>query len=121
MRQNPWHAARSALEQEVTLLFDNRHLFVKRHLKPAEKRTVADMTRRQPQLKALREIVNEVYRLFDRRCRTETALKKLARLRSRVRRFKTLSKTVRKLFTANIEKALTSLWMMHFCHQHLTL
>ena len=97
------------LEQEVTVLFDNRHLFVKRQLKPIEKRTLADMTRRQPQLKALREIMHEVYRLFDRRCRTETALKKLAWLRCRVRRFKTLSKTLRKLFTANIEKALTFL------------
>jgi hypothetical protein len=30
--------------------------------------------------------VDTVYRLFDRRCRTETALAKLARLRRRVQR-----------------------------------
>jgi len=31
--------------------------------------------------------MEEVYRLFDRRCRTDTALSKLARLRQRVRRW----------------------------------
>jgi len=60
-------------------------------------------------LRKLRSIVDEVYRLFDRRCRSETALEKLARLRRRVRRFKALGQTLRKLFTPNIEKALTFL------------
>jgi len=40
---------------------------------------------------------------------TETSLEKLAVLRRRIRRFKTLSRTLKKLFTANIEKALTFL------------
>jgi hypothetical protein len=53
--------------------------------------------------------MDEVYRLFDRRCRTETALEKLAKLRYRVRRFKTLGQALKKLFTPNIEKALTFL------------
>jgi hypothetical protein len=53
--------------------------------------------------------MDPVYHLFDRRCRTETALEKLAVLRRRVRRFKTLGKTLKKLFTPNIEKALTFL------------
>ena len=50
--------------------------------------------------------MDQVYRLFDRRCRTETALGKLAKLRHRVRRFKTLGQSLKKLFTPNIEKAL---------------
>ena len=49
------------------------------------------------------------YRLFDRRCRTETALGKLAKLRERVRRFKKVGKTLSKLFSPNLEKALTFL------------
>ena len=44
-------------------------------------------TRGQPQLRTLRGLMEEVYRLFDRRCRTATALAKLARLRTRLRRF----------------------------------
>ena len=50
--------------------------------------------------------MTEVYRLFDRRCRTHTALDKLARLRRRVRRFKKIGKTLNKLFSPNLEKAL---------------
>jgi hypothetical protein len=53
--------------------------------------------------------MNQVYRLFDRRCRTETALAKLAGLRRRVRRFKWIGKTLQKLFSPNLEKALTFL------------
>ena len=53
--------------------------------------------------------MDQVGRLFDRRCRTETALEKLAKLRRRARRFKTLGQTLKKLFTPNIEKALTFL------------
>ncbi len=53
--------------------------------------------------------MDEVYRLFDRRCRTDTALEKLAKLRSRVRRFKHVGRTLNKLFSPNLEKALTFL------------
>ena len=53
--------------------------------------------------------MNEVYRLFDRRCRSDTALQKLAQLRRRVRRFKRVGKTLQKLFSPNLEKALTFL------------
>ena len=67
------------------------------------------MTRGLPELRALRDIMNEVYRLFDRRCRTETALDKLAKLRRRVRRFKKIGQTLKKLFVPNLEKALTFL------------
>ena len=53
--------------------------------------------------------MDEVYRLFDRRCRTDTALSKLAELRKRVRRFRKVGKTLGKLFSPNLDKALTFL------------
>ena len=53
--------------------------------------------------------MEEVYRLFDRRCRTDTALAKLAKLRQRVRRFKLVGKILNKLRSPNLEKALTFL------------
>src|SRR5690349_6317260 len=46
---------------------------------------------------------------FDRRCRTQTALAKLATLRRRVQRFKALGDTRKKLFAPTLEKALTFL------------
>jgi hypothetical protein len=97
------------LQRKIGDLFDHRHLFVARHLTPAERRTVQRITRGLPHLRALREIMDEVYRLFDRRCRTHTALAKLAKLRSRVRRFRKVGKTLAKLFSPNLEKALTFL------------
>src|SRR5205823_6127263 len=54
-------------------------------------------------------IMDEVYRLFDRRCRAATALGRLARLRARVRRFKQIGRPLEKLYTPNLEKALTFL------------
>jgi len=51
----------------------------------------------------------EVYRLFDRRCRTATALDKLARLRARLRRFGRLREALRKLLAPGLEKALVFL------------
>ncbi len=53
--------------------------------------------------------MDEVYRLFDRRCRTDTALAKLARLRCRVRRYRSLGRSLDKLKSPNLEKALTFL------------
>src|SRR3954462_11221175 len=53
--------------------------------------------------------MEEVYRLFDRRCRTDTALTKLARLRARVRRFRRVGQALKALFSADLEKALVFL------------
>ena len=94
------------LQQKVKDLFDPRHLFVKRTLTRKEKRILQRITRGFPSLRALRSIMDQVYRLFDRRCRTETALEKLGRLRARVRRFRSLHETLSKLFSPNVEKAL---------------
>ena len=97
------------LQQKITELFDHRHLFVQHYLSTVERRTLARLQRGQPRLRAVRSIMEEVYRLFDRRCRTETALDKLARLRRRVRSFKSLGKTLHKLFSPHLERALTFL------------
>ena len=114
-RGRPSHAAkptvrrRKRIEQKIGDLFRHRYLFVQRKLTPGETKTLRRITRGQPHLRALRQIMDEVYRLFDRRCRTETALAKLAKLRRRVRRFKKVGKTLQKLFSPNLEKALTFL------------
>lgn len=97
------------IADKVRDLFDDRHLFVQHHLTETEQRTLKRISRGQPLLRDLREIMDEVYRLFDRRCRTDTALAKLARLRRRVRRFQRIGKTLDKLFSPNLEKALTFL------------
>jgi hypothetical protein len=104
-------AARQAkrIEQKVGDLFQHRHLFVQHVLTPAQRRTLLRVTRGRPELRTLRGVMDEVYRLFDRRCRSDTALQKLARLRRRVRRFKWIGKTLQKLFSPNLEKALTFL------------
>lgn len=100
---------RARLQQQISDLFEYRHLFVQRDLTEKERRTFVRITRGFPQLRALREIMDNVYRLFDRRCKTETAIEKLKRLRTRVKRFESLGKTLQKLFSPTLEKALTFL------------
>jgi len=104
-------AARQAkrIQKKIGDLFQHRYLFVQHVLTPAERRTLMRVTRGQPELRTLRSVMDEVYRLFDRRCRSHTALEKLAMLRRRVRRFKWIGKTLQKLFSPNLEKALTFL------------
>lgn len=101
--------AKQRIAGKVADLFERRHLFVQHQLTPAEQTTLRRISRGQPQLRTLREIMDEVYRLFDRRCRTDTAWTKLAKLRRRVRRFQRIGKTLDKLFSPNLDKALTFL------------
>ena len=100
---------RKRIDQKVGDLFEHRHLFVRHDLTRTQRGTLHRITRGRPELRTLRDIMDEVYRLFDRRCRTDTALEKLAKLRRRVRRFKKVGKTLQKLFSPNLEKALTFL------------
>jgi hypothetical protein len=100
---------RERLHQQIADLFEHRHLLVQHDLTAAERPTLLQITRGLPHLRTLRDIMEEVYRLFDRRCRSDTALAKLAKLRQRVRRFKTVGKVLRKLQSPNLEKALTFL------------
>ena len=89
-------------------LFEHRTLFVKKELTEAERKLLAKLMRGSPRLRAMRQIMEEAYRLFDRRYRMETALKKLAKLRTRVKG-KGLRQTLGKLFSETLEKALTFL------------
>jgi hypothetical protein len=97
------------IERKVGDLYEHRHLFVRRRLTPAQRATLGRITRGLPQLRALRGLMEEVYRLFDRRCRTATALAKLAALRARLRRFVRLRTVLKKLFLPGLEKALVFL------------
>ncbi len=97
------------IERKITDLFQNRFLFVQHHLTHPERKTLLRITRGPPHLRTIRQLMDEVYRLFDRRCCTTTALAKLARLRQRVARFKDLRRTLAKLFSPNLQKALTFL------------
>src|SRR6266851_5538251 len=105
------HAARTKrrLEAQRAALFTHRYLFVQRHLNKTERKTLWRVSRGLPQLRALRAVMEQVYALFDRRCRTQTALDKLATLRRRVQRFPALGDTLKKLFAPTLEKALTFL------------
>jgi hypothetical protein len=102
-------ARKKRIEGQIADLFEHRYIFVRHHLTAAENNTLRRITPGQPALRTLRRITDEVYRLFDRRCRMETALDKLARLRRRVSRFKHLRQTLKRIFSANVEKALTFL------------
>lgn len=102
-------ARKKRIERKISDLFDHRHLFVQHHLTPGERKTLLRITRGQGRLRTLRQIVDETYRLFDRRCRTDTALDKLARLRQRVNQFKSLRQTLNKLFSPTLDKALNFL------------
>jgi hypothetical protein len=96
-------------KQRVVELFEHRYLFVRHHRSAAQQKQLRRLTYGRPPLRTLRKIMDEVYRLFDRRCRTQTALKKLQKLRRRVRRFKGLGKSLDKLKSPNLEKALVFL------------
>ncbi len=97
------------IKQRVTGLFEHRHLFVRHTLTTSQRVTLSGLVRGEPVLVALRAIMDEVYRLFDRRCRTDTGLAKLARLRRHVRRYRSLGRALDKLNSPNLEKALTFL------------
>ncbi len=53
------------LEQKIGALFEHRYLFVQRRLSPAERRTLLRISRGLPRLRTLRELIEQVYRLFD--------------------------------------------------------
>lgn len=105
----PQVRAAQRLQAKITDLHTHRYLFVQHHLTPAQGRTLQSITRGLPHLRTLRQLMHDVYGLFDRRCGTATALAKLARLRQRAKRFTWLGQTLHSLFSATLEKALTFL------------
>ena len=97
------------LAAQGAALFTHRSLFVQRHLNTTERKTLWRVSRGVPQLGALRAVMDQVYALFDRRCRTQTALAKLAQLRRRLQRFPQVGESLKKLFAPTLDKALTFL------------
>jgi hypothetical protein len=75
-------AAKAAARQKKRLaqqrvdLDTHRPLFVQRPLSHSERKQWWRIPRGLPQLRPLRERMAQVYALFDRRCRTQTALDK---------------------------------------------
>src|SRR5262245_7181780 len=91
------------LAAQGATLFPHRYLFVQRHLNKTDRKTLWRVSRGLPQLHALRAVMDQVYALFDRRCRTQTALAKLATLRRRLRRCPQVGETLKKLFAPTLE------------------
>jgi transposase len=97
------------IQDKISGLFQGRFLFVKRHLKPSERKKLLQITQGLPQLRKLRDIMDHIYALFDRRCRTQSALDKLKKLRQWVKRFTWIGDTLKKVFAPTLDKALTFL------------
>jgi hypothetical protein len=98
-----------SMQQKISDLFQDRFLFVKRRLTPSERKRFRHITRGLPQWRKLRDIMVYIYALFDRRCRTQTALGKLRKLRQWVKRFTWIGATLKKVFAPTLEQALTFL------------
>ena len=78
---------RKSLQQQISDLFQERSLLVKRRVKASERQRLMSITRGLPHRRKLRAIMEHMYALFDRRCRTQKALDKLEKLRRWVKRF----------------------------------
>ena len=94
------------IAKKVGDLFEHRYLFVQRHLSRTGRATLLRITRGLPHLRVVRDLMDEVYRLFDRRCRMSTAVARLSALRTRLRRFGWLQSALKKLLSPGLEKAL---------------
>jgi hypothetical protein len=98
-----------SMQQKISDLFPERFLFVKRRRSGSQRKRLVHITRGLPHRRKLRDIMDHIYALFDRRCRTQTALGKLKKLRSWVKRFTWIGETLKKVFSPTLEKALTFL------------
>jgi len=97
------------IQAKIQSLFDHRFLFVQKELTLAERKTFHEITKGFPKLRTLRAMVEEVYRLYDRRCKCATALARLQKLRKRLRRFKWLSEVLKKLESSTVDRSLVFL------------
>jgi hypothetical protein len=96
------------IQAKITALFDHRFLFVQKELSVEERKIFLEITRGLSELRKLREIVEEVYRLYECCCRP-SALEKLRKLRERVKRFEWLSEVLKKLESPTIDRSLVFL------------
>ena len=93
------------LEQPGAEVFTHRHRLVQPHCKPSQRTQWWRITRGLPLLRKLREMMEQVSALFDRRCRMQTALDTLTKLRRCLDRFTHLGESLKKLFAPTVEKA----------------
>ena len=98
-----------AIPQKISDVFQDRFLCVKRRLTPSERKRLMRLTRGLPQWRKLRDIMEHIDALLDRRCRTQTALGKLSKLRQWVKRFTWIGETFKKVCSPTLEQALTFL------------
>jgi hypothetical protein len=101
--------ARQKEAEKIAALFEHRRLFVRRRLSSAQRQKLEQITTGLPHLRALRQIIDQVYGLFDRRCRGETALAKLAQLQRQIGDLPQLKQVLKKLYSPHLQKALTFL------------
>jgi hypothetical protein len=99
----------NTIQEKMRGWFQARFLLVKRRLKPRERKPLLQITRGLPHLCKLREIMEHLDALFEQRCRTQTALDKLNKLRQWVKRFKWIGDTLKKVFAPTLDQALTCL------------
>jgi hypothetical protein len=97
------------LAAQRAALCTHRYLFVQRHVSKTERKILWRITRGLPHVYVLRVLMDQGYALFDRRCRPQTALDKLDKLRRRLLRVTQVGETLKKLFSPTWEKALTFL------------
>jgi hypothetical protein len=97
------------IQDKISGLFQGRFFFVKRRLTPSERPQFLQITRGLPRLRKLREIMEHIYAVFDRRCRTQTALNKRKKRRHWGQRFTWIGDTLKTGFAPTLEKALTCL------------
>ncbi len=104
-----WARKSQQVPQTIQAVFQDRLLFVRRRLTPSQRQRLIDSTRGLPQVRKLRDIMEHIYAVFDRRCRTPTARGKRQKLRQGVPRFTWIGATFQKVFSPNLAKALTFL------------
>ncbi len=98
-----------SMQQKIREVFHDRFVVVTRRLTPAERQRFMHITRGLPQWRTRRDIMEHIDALLDRRCRTQTALGKLRKLRQWVKRFPWIGETFKKVFSPTLEQALTFL------------
>lgn len=99
------------LRKYIKQLRKARGLWIKKKLTRKERQTLNKLARGRPVLRRLRQLVEMVHALFDRRCRTQTARRKLEKLRKArfFDRFPELEPIRKKLMQPTLERALECL------------
>jgi hypothetical protein len=99
----------TSMQETISAVFQDRFVFVTRHLTRSERQRRLSITRGLPHLRKRREIREHSSALFARRCRTHTARGKLRKRRHWVKRFTWIGHPLPKVFSPNLAQALTCL------------